>query len=396
MTHYPARIHCRSPMNWVAPLRSCGWVLRLPTRGEMDAEFLFGSPPVMPLPQQEESSDSSGSCAFGSCGVDGCPTACYSCESNLEQWRPEGIAGPWPPDEYICDGGDASTRVAVNVQGRVSGLDLEDTVAHFDTIEGRTVVTASNSVCLYAPRFAAVRRISGPSQEGLLERTQLFNQPLVTRTEEADRLAHTLLLPDVPVRELGIRGPRALWDPSRRVVLESPLRLVEYTAARQAYEDFQILRIGIDCTTEKARLAEHILAAQEWTLDQMPEILLAERPAIVDRTVEGTGVVYRLEEPDNPRLRIVKVASCCAARPGERVEFTLRYDNVGDQTLQQVTIIDNLTTRLEYVPETAESDRPAKFSHQLNVGESLTLRWQLSEPLRPGEGGTLKFQCKVR
>ena len=198
------------------------------------------------------------------------------------------------------------------------------------------------------------------------------------------------------MRELGIRGPRALRDRTRGVMLDSPLRLAELAADFEVHEDYQIIRIGIDSTSEKARLAEHMLAAIEWTHDLSPEILLDEKPAVVDTTVEGTGAVYRLDEPSHPCLRVVKVASTPAALPGEEVEFTLRYDNLGDQTLQHVTIIDNLTTRLEYVPDSAQSDRAANFSNQLNLAESLTLRWDLSEPLRPGAGGILRFKCKVR
>ena len=43
------------------------------------------------------------------------------------------------------------------------------------------------------------------------------------------------------------------------------------------------------------------------------------------------------------------------ALPGEVVEFTHRFDNVGDHEIGNVTIVDNLTTRLEYVPNSATS-----------------------------------------
>ena len=55
--------------------------------------------------------------------------------------------------------------------------------------------------------------------------------------------------------------------------------------------------------------------------------------------------------PGNPRLRLVKVASTPFAKPGEEVDFTLRFDNVGNQPIGNVTILDSLSTRLEYVPE---------------------------------------------
>src|SRR4029079_18879077 len=38
-------------------------------------------------------------------------------------------------------------------------LEQEDAIAHYDTIDGRTVITPSNKVCVYSPRFAAVREV---------------------------------------------------------------------------------------------------------------------------------------------------------------------------------------------------------------------------------------------
>ena len=66
------------------------------------------------------------------------------------------------------------------------------------------------------------------------------------------------------------------------------------------------------------------------------------------------GIVYQTDEPGDPRLRLIKCARKRNALPGEEVEFTLRFDNIGDQVIGNVTIIDNLTTRLEYVPDTAQ------------------------------------------
>ena len=104
--------------------------------------------------------------------------------------------------------------------------------------------------------------------------------------------------------------------------------------------------------------------------------------------------MYELE--GKPRLRICKIASRSDAQVGETVEFTLRFDNVGEQPVSSVTIIDSLTTRLEYVEGSQNSSREAKFDTQENDGESLVLRWTLTEPLKVGEGGIIRFQCKVR
>ena len=61
-----------------------------------------------------------------------------------------------------------------------------------------------------------------------------------------------------------------------------------------------------------------------------------------------------------------------------------------------MTIIDNLTTRLEYVPNTAKSTVAANFSSVPNGAGSTVLRWEITDPLKPGEGGVLQFKCRVK
>ena len=78
------------------------------------------------------------------------------------------------------------------------------------------------------------------------------------------------------------------------------------------------------------------------------------------------------------------------------MEFTIRFDNVGDQTIGNVTVIDNLTTRLEYVDGSETCTVPANFSASDNDGASLKLRWEIEKPLKVGEGGVIRFQCRVR
>ena len=84
------------------------------------------------------------------------------------------------------------------------------------------------------------------------------------------------------------------------------------------------------------------------------------------------------------------------ARTGEIVDFTIRFDNVGDQPLGNITVVDNLTTRLEYVVDSANCSVQANFLTQENDGESLVLRWEITDPLEVGQGGIIRFKCRVR
>ena len=76
-------------------------------------------------------------------------------------WAPPGIRQPWPEDEYLRDGGDCGVPVGAPGPSGVAGLQMEDTVAVYDTLDGRTLVTPSNEVYIYSPRFTVVRQVVG-------------------------------------------------------------------------------------------------------------------------------------------------------------------------------------------------------------------------------------------
>ena len=100
--------------------------------------------------------------------------------------------------------------------------------------------------------------------------------------------------------------------------------------------------------------------------------------------------------PGDPKLRVVKVASTQFAEPGDEVAFTIRFDNIGNQTIGNVTIIDNLSPRLEYVADSAQCSLAAEFFTEPNDGDSLVVRCEVSDPLEPGAGGVVRFRCRVR
>ena len=100
--------------------------------------------------------------------------------------------------------------------------------------------------------------------------------------------------------------------------------------------------------------------------------------------------------PGCPKLRLVKVASTPFAQPGDEVDFTLRFDNIGNQPLSNVAILDSLNTRLEYVAQSAQCSVDAQFSTEPNEGGSEVVHCELCNPLNPGQGGILRFRCRVR
>src|SRR4029078_8524218 len=147
---------------------------------------------------------------------------------------------------------------------------------------------------------------------------------------------------------------------------------------------------------EKPVLERSMQHAVTLTGVQAAQVLFGVQQAHAEIGVKQPGVIYSTTGPKSPQLRLLKLASCGQALPGDEIEFTLRYDNIGDQTINNVTIADNLTTRFDYIPGTPKSSVNADFVTEENSVGSLILRWEIKQPVKPREGGVLRFKVKVR
>lgn len=316
-------------------------------------------------------------------------------QSIITPWHPPGIEGPWPADEYLHDGGE-KRQVVVNASGNVVGLDAEDTIAHYDTLDGRTLVEPSNRVCIYSPRFAAVRQVVEVVENEQRDRATGMDVP-VALVQSDERLGpNTTMQPVQPLGDVGIKQPTLARLNQAEAAFSDRLYPQGFQNRFKAYEDFQIVRLGEFEDTEKARLEASVQAAITWTQDKAVQVILDRAKAVVETGDQRAQATFRADIPTNPCLRVVKVASSCQARPGDLVEFTIRFDNTGDAAIGNVTLMDNLTTRLEYVPGSAHASRDAQFYTSPNEGDSLLLRWDFTDPLEPGHGGLVRFQCRVR
>ncbi len=316
-------------------------------------------------------------CSCAGCGCENCP-----------------IVGP--RDEYLCDGGDHGMPAGVKADWEVTGLEQEDTVAHYETVDGRTIITPSNQVCIYAPRFGVVRRVVDLQEYARFDAAGGYGQvlaPAKINENEKAALSQAKLEPNVN----RVQDPASLFKERQQPgELDREIRLLADIGTLAPYANLQIVRAGILTGDEKVKIARASLAAITWTGDQAPQITIDSRNAIAAVSDRSPGMIYHLEEPNKPVLRIVKLASCGSAKPGEIIEFTLRVDNIGNREMGNVTVVDNLTTRLEYVPDSAKASVATDFSTEPNDGGSEVLRWELKEPLAKGAGCILQFKCKVR
>ena len=299
--------------------------------------------------------------------------------------------------EYIYDGSDRGKRIMVDEQWNVYGLDTEDTIGHFDTLDGRRLVSPSNRVAIYAPRFGSVRKVSGLSNS--IFTTGPISAERKTQIVQSDGkdFSATTKQHTQPVGFAGRAKASAFLDRTRGVVADSVTRLYGVRNLFQPYENLQLIRFGRYSSAESARLNLGIMSANVWRDDLGLQVQVANvQPVIVNDVYRVQAIETIDTDGDNAVLRVTKVASRMQGQPGDEIEFTIRFDNLSSRKVGNVTIIDNLTKRLEYVLDSAQSSLHADFITEPNEKGSLILRWEIRDPLPAGEGGIVRFKCIVR
>ena len=312
-------------------------------------------------------------------------------------WAPPGISQPWPPSEYLVDGGDAGSTATVAPDWQVRGLEPGDTIAHFDTVDGRTVVEPSNRVHVYSPRFGAVRQVVSLEQNRQRNRSvgvRSPTRPIAQENVQTAQASQQHLQVDRQISRTLAGIYRTRQGDGAISTATGPKG---FQNSFKPYESPSAIRQGVFEGSETAWLAQGVDAAVAWSHEDSVQVILDLQAAAAEVSDQRLAAVFTVHDPpNNPRLRITKVASTPFAEPGEVIYFTLRFDNVGDEVIGNVTIIDNLTTRLEYVPDSSQCSVAAELITQPNEGDSLVLRWEVTDPLEPGEGGIIRFRCRVR
>lgn len=341
-------------------------------------------------------SDTSGTaaaCGCSGCGGSDCTTQPhgYILQSQTE-WNAYGI----DPQEFLCDGGDNPPAAVVRRDDSLAGIQPEDTVVHYTTEAGDIGIQASNRACLYAPRFASVRKITGAVAGGRAIGLSQMDKPVGTIRFEQQQpglvMTDTTELAHAEVA----RRIDAMRERNRGVPMEGILQPEQAGDVLEAMAGLSIAELRLMRDDEKTLFEQLSLAAVAWNLDESLEVAIEDlRTPTLTRDEHLRGfTIY--DFPDAGRLRISKLADRHDAQPGEIVNFSIHVENVGDSPVNQVVLVDNLTTRLEYVSESQECSVEAKFDAVANDGQSLKLQWELAEQLEVGESATIRFQCRVR
>jgi len=253
-------------------------------------------------------------------------------------------------------------------------------------------------VYVYSPRFGAVRQVVSLVSNDKFSRAAgvylptgpvgpTSTQPVASSTQNilADRQVGAKLAGIFRSRQGD--GAMSTTDKAREFEQDSFL----------PYENVKLIREGILDEAEMARLTRGATAALAWTARQAAQVILDETAAMADVSDQGLQSVFTVKAPPGEvKLRVIKVADKQFAEPGEEVAFTIRFDNVGNQLIGNVTIIDNLTTRLEYIADSARCSLDARFFTEPSQGDSVVIRCEIADPVAPGAGGVIRFRCVVR
>lgn len=301
------------------------------------------------------------------------------------------------PDEYLLDGGDRDHPVHYQGQYR-DGLETEDTISEYIDHTGKPHVKASNQVAIYAPRFASVRAVTTPSGETAIDRLAGMHESTrdsgVSNRIGPQHYIDSQRLSGVRVRSRasGVNTREGQLGTANVASLDAHEQLLN------TYEELSYFLRGEMLQSNEARLAAGIEAATTWTRDENP-VVIATLDSLHEVTAKfRLAEMVGVEDPrkDPGRLEIVKVANRSTAKPGDIVTFAIRYENKGEREVTNVRIVDNLTPRLEYIEDSATSDRDGDIIVQDNDEGSLVLTFKLDAPLKEKTKGVVTFQCRVR
>jgi len=258
------------------------------------------------------------------------------------------IIGPrLPREECFTDGGDKGPRLGIGLDNKLGGLNPTDVGVEY-TMNGKRRVTTSNIVCICSPRF-------------MIRRVELVPAGVDVRQMIAAHITQS--------RTAWFRERAA---PMQDIGREKPNEFVGRTRP-SAY----VGRVGLGF------------------------FLGTDKPAAIGQ-VYGVKVEGALVEPEQLTgypfmLTVTKSVDPSGPRqPGDLVTITIRYANNFSQPISDLVISDSLSGRLEYIPGSAQTDRPANFTSLENEAGSVVLRWDLPGELLPGQAGTIKFKAKVR
>jgi uncharacterized repeat protein (TIGR01451 family) len=330
---------------------------------------------------------------------------------SLQQAGPDPIGGPGDlMEEIVRDGGDRGQRAGIDGQGKIAGIDPEDSLASFTDSKGRRRVIHSNRVCIIAPRFQSLI-LSDPldkfeGSNGLAMDVGRLNQGKIamaqlagkTGTREQPGDVKGRLSPSANVAKEGIIKVGKITILEGQEGLKLPVategRLMPGRVAQEA---------GLKLTAkgEKTRNLHGAIGLSGTVSSSTVSALFADQPGTdpvsSSFSVRETSVdAMCAEQASSGPMELRKCCDKMSARPGDILTFTLRFTNTSGHPLKDIGLVDALNQRLEYVEGTSQCSRDAIFLQQSGQDGTVELRWEIQGVLQPGDQAVVQFQTKVK
>ncbi|MCH2200353.1 MAG: DUF11 domain-containing protein [Fuerstiella sp.] len=301
------------------------------------------------------------------------------------------------PDEYLADGGDRQLPVHY-FGGSRKGFDTEDTIAEYSDHNGKSHVRASNRVAVYAPRFGSVRVIEGANSD-----TRIHHAVQATEFSSIGSMN----------RRNGLR--QAVKD-DQFVAVSSRRRADGTEAQKNSFQSSAAIRPqrndkvdqGLQAESIKGRrilereqgpgFHQELANAVVWSRDLFPKLSgTTSQAAQTHRRVTAQATIgIEDQRAEKSEIHIVKLADRETAEIGDTIHFTIRFINTGDYDLHDVRIVDNLTPRLRFIPDSVQTDREGDVITEPNGEGSEVLTFVLDDRLRAHESGTIEFEVRVK
>lgn len=298
--------------------------------------------------------------------------------------------------EYIFDGGDQQPTVVIREDWSAAGVDPTDTVVYYETLGGQVCVKPTNRVPIYAPRFGAVRQVTGAFLASRAVGTERVLAPVKPGRFDETNLTGTVKQPLAPQGEAQVNlidafQENQLGTPIAQIV--PPQRMSE---ALVPFEGINVHGVGKITDEEIAVLGKVLANARTWFVPESLGVMIEGKQVGLIGDAKRAQDIYVYESPDKCTLRICKTASHTIADSGDIVSFTIRFDNSGVKPVGNAVILDSLSPRLEYIEGSQQCSVDVQFTTEPNEVGSQVLKWEIIDPIQKSEGGVISFDCLVR
>jgi uncharacterized repeat protein (TIGR01451 family) len=330
-------------------------------------------------------------------GCSGCPSCSSGIEGGCEECQP-ALPGQraFDAQEFICDGGDQEPATIVRDDWSNAGVGTTDTVMYYETLGGKVCVIPSNRTCVYAPRFGSVRQITGAVLADSTLAVGRVHAPVPAHGLGEVNGPNNLAATSKIVGRRDVQLLDRLVDQRRGVLVDSvvpPTPVGGKVAAEVAADR---ATAGVALSREWADLIQDRIEVVTLINPEGLHVEIGNQAAVAVLDTKSASEYYLYETPDGCTIRLTKTASHQIAHSGDRIRFTIRFENVGTQKLGNAVVLDSLSPRLNYIEGSQLSSVDANFSMEPNDAGSKTLRWDIKSPIASRQTGVITFDCEVR